>query len=385
MLKQTPLASRALSFAFLACAAATATACVDANSDDDSVAAAPSPSLPSPSPSLPSSAPSDPLATQRVLGPTTSAPTTQDAAFAASLAGESQRAQAYLDTHVAPRLDRALRETSGLTYAQLQSEAVAATTAFEPTAALEAFFAARRPAIEAAVAHLGTTTAALGEEVRTAARGDRPAVKPQLSLDNTHPPGGVGALATCGAGHEFEPFPPYFQAGNWFLGVNSATLPVANVNGSIHSEANLIVGGTTVVGGWVRADNLPLVGAGRTQVSTTVFFSTILSELILWVPSYAGSGVALVIDIFDGPAFNTFLGSCSLPIFDAAIPVGYRIENRSRVVSHSCIVNRPASTTFLISKVRVDTYGTSAAPFGSVARAVADAQVQTIRYMNCVD
>ncbi len=302
------------------------------------------------------------------------------AEFAAELAAQARRAQAYLDAQIVPRLDGALRATSGLTYAQLRAEAVAATAAADPEAAAQAFLAARGEAIEAAVAHLGTTTAALGEEVRLASLDEQAAAAAALSAALPPPPRSFGG---CFTGHEFEPYPPYFQAGNWFVGFNSATLPTVNVNGNIRSEANLIVGGTTQVGGWVRADNVPPSGAGITQVSTSVFFSTALSELTLWVPSYAGSGVGLTIEVFDRAA-GTFLGSCRRPILDAAIPVGYRLENRSVVASHACAFHHPSST-MLMARVHIDAYGTSAAPFGSVARAVGEAQVQTIRFLTCLD
>lgn len=299
------------------------------------------------------------------------------AAFAAELTAQAQRGQAYLDEQIVPKLDAALRETSGLTYAQLQAEAVAAVATDDPQAAVAAFFAHRGPAIEAATAHLGTTSAALGEAVRLAALGDHPTSAAPKQ------PAQPQRLGGCFTGHEFEPFPPFFQAGNWFAGVNSQVLPTADVSGAIHSEAYLIVGGTAQVAGWVRADNIPPAGAGTTIVSTSVFLST-FTELSIWVPSYAGSGIGISIQLFDGGPNGTFLGSCRLPVLDAAIPVGYQKLNRSVVLSHSCSLHHPSSS-FLTAKVNVDTYGTSFAPFGSVARAVADAQVQTIRYVTCLD
>lgn len=299
----------------------------------------------------------------------------------AELTAQAQRAQAYADAHVTPRLDRALRETSGLSYAQLQSELVdALVAAGDDAAAIRAaiahFQATRGAAIDAAAAHLGTTVAALGDEIRAAALG-----ADKLPAAAAPPPQRLGA---CFTGHEFEPFPPFFQAGNWFIGVNSANLPTANVNGTIHAEANLVVGGTAQVAGWVRADNIPPAGAGTTTVSTSVSFFTMISELSIWVPSYAGSGVGLSIRVMDGGPGGTFLGECRLPVLDAAIPVGYYFTNRSRFVTHSCSFHHGPSS-FLSATVNVDTYGTSLAPFGSVARAVADANIQTIRYVTCLD
>lgn len=299
------------------------------------------------------------------------------ATFAAELTAQAQRGQAYLDENIAPKLDAALRETSGLTYAQLQAEAVAAVATDDPQAAVAAFFAHRGPAIEAATARLGTTSAALGEEVRLAALGDHPTSAAPKQ------PAQPQRLGGCFTGHEFEPFPPFFEAGNWFAGVNSQVLPTASVNGAIHSEAYLVVGGTAQVAGWVRADNIPPAGAGTTIVSTSVFLST-FTELSIWVPSYAGSGIGITIQLFDGGPNGAFLGSCRLPVLDAAIPVGYQKLNRSVVLNHSCALHH-ASSSFLTAKVNVDTYGTSFAPFGSIARAVADAQVQTIRYVTCLD
>jgi hypothetical protein len=301
----------------------------------------------------------------------------EQAAFAAELTAQAQRGQAYLDDKIVPKLDLALRATAGLTYAQLQAEVVAALATDDPKAAVAAFFAHRGPAIEAATAHLGTTSAALGEEVRLAALGDHPTSAAPKQ------PAQPQRLGGCFTGHEFEPFPPFFQAGNWFAGVNSQVLPTANVNGAIHSEAYLVVGGTAQVAGWVRADNIPPAGAGTTIVSTSVSLST-FTELSIWVPSYAGSGIGLTIQLFDGGPNGTFLGSCRLPVLDAAIPVGYQRLNRSVFLNHSCALHH-ASSSFLTAKVNVDTYGTSFAPFGSIARAVADAQVQTIRYVTCLD
>lgn len=299
----------------------------------------------------------------------------------AELKAQAARAQAYADEHVTPRLDHALQKTSGLSYAQLQREILEALVAAgEDEAAIRGaiakFQATRGAAIDAAAAYLGTTVAALGDEIRAAAMGAEKLGKPEPT-----PPQRLGG---CFTGHEFEPFPPFFQAGNWFAGVNSVALPTANVNGTIHAEANLIVGGTTQAGGWVRADNLPPAGAGTTTVSTSVSFFTMISELSIWVPSYAGSGVSLNIQLFDGGPFGTFLGDCRLPMLDAAIPVGYYFTNRSRFVTHSCNFHH-ASSSFLTAKVYVDTYGTSLAPFGSVARAVADANIQTIRFVTCLD
>jgi hypothetical protein len=342
-----------------------------------------SPELAAPSTELAPPLSSEQLAARRTpITEPTEAERKARAESLAALEAQAARAQAYADAHVTPRLDRALRETAGLSYPQLQAELLEALNAAGDDevairAALDHFRATRGAAIDAAAARLGTTVAALGDEIRAAALGDAKLPQPAPAT----PPQRLGG---CFTGHEFEPFPPFFQAGNWFVGVNSANLPTANVNGTIHAEANLVVGGTAQVAGWVRADNIPPAGAGTTTVSTSVAFSTMISELSIWVPSYAGSGVGLSIRVMDGGPGGTFLGECRLPMLDAGIPVGYYFTNRSRFVTHSCSFHHGPST-FLTATVNVDTYGTSLAPFGSVARAVADANIQTIRYVTCLD
>ncbi len=300
--------------------------------------------------------------------------------FTRRIVAEGQRAQAFLDEQIVPKLDRALRETGKVSYAQLQAEVAAIVRSADPEvikAGLDRFFSARGEVIEAAMARLGTTTAELADQIRSAATAGEPA-----HAIAAKPPG-PQPFGACSTGFEFEPFPPYFQTGNWFWGVNSAFLPTADVNGTIHSESYAITGASGV-GGWVRADNIPPSGAGTTTVSTLVSFPTNLSELLLWVPAYVGSGVGLTIEIYDGGANGPLLASCRTPLIDRSLPIGYLFDNRPTSVFHACTVHH-ASSSFLTAKVHVDTYGTNFAPFGGFARAVADASVQTIRYSTCLD
>ncbi|MEZ4363351.1 MAG: hypothetical protein R3B48_24470 [Kofleriaceae bacterium] len=298
--------------------------------------------------------------------------------FTADLIAAGARAQQYVDEKIAPQLDLALRETSGLSYADLQAEIVEISKladSKEIHVALERFGEERGPLIQKAMDYMGTTSEALSEEVRRVAFGDAPPPEPRGVTQ-----GGPQTRAGCSTGFEFEPFPPYFQAGNWWWGVNSANLPAVSRNGTIRSESNVLIGASGV-GGWVRADNIPPAGAGTTVVTATVSLPSNFAELFLWQLSYVGSGVAVTIETFDS---GRRVASCTTPVLDRWIPFGYLFDNRPTTVTSTCSFHH-ASSSFLTTRVHVHTYGTNFSFWGGFARAVGSARVQSIRYGTCLD
>src|SRR5689334_14511744 len=105
--------------------------------------------------------------------------------LAQKLTAQAQRAQAYLDEHVIPDLDRALRETAGVSYADLLAELTEIASAGDAAAVkagLDRFVAARHDIIQAAVARMGTTTEAITAAIQRAALGDEPEVVAQVQI-----------------------------------------------------------------------------------------------------------------------------------------------------------------------------------------------------------
>lgn len=300
--------------------------------------------------------------------------------LASKLTAQAERAQAYLDEHVIPELDRALRETAGVSYAQLQAEVAEIVAGSDPDAVeagLERFHAARGGVIDAAFARMGTTAEALGEQIQRAALGDEPQVAALAQL----PP---QRQAACSAGFEFEPFPPYFQAGTSFAGTVDGSFPTANVNGTLHAEAYVFTGPGGSADAWVRADNIPPGGASSTTVLAEVSFANNLYELSLWVPSYVTSGVGLTIELFDNGPSGTLLASCHTTTNGNYLLYGYSLVNRPTTITYACSVHH-ASSSFLTAKVHVDAFGTNLAPLAGFARALGDASVRSIRYKTCPD
>lgn len=312
--------------------------------------------------------------------PETGAPAV-DGAFAARMQARGDRAQAYLDAHVVPDFDRALRETSGVSYATLKAEVSAALQLPDPDAskaALERFVTERGPIVDAALARLGTTKEQVGSQIQEAAQAGETPEPPAMQ-----PPHERGICAT---GFEFEPFPPYFQAGTFSNGTNtSANGSTASVFGPITAMASNI-GGWGNGGGFIRADNIPPFGAGVTVVSTQVGFSRLQTEILLYFPAFASSGIGLSLEVHDGGPGGPLLANCRQPLLDHSLPIGYLSDNQPRLVFHQCVFHHGPGTGFLSTRVLVDAYANSAALiWGGFSQAIATGTVQTVRYNTCLD
>jgi hypothetical protein len=299
----------------------------------------------------------------------------QAAEFAASMRVQSDRAQAYLDAHVIPDFDRALRATSGISYATLQAEvaeAVQLTDEDARKARLDRFYAEHGDAIDAALAHMGTTATALAERVRAAATaGD---LQPIAELA----PKTRGA---CSSGVELQRFPPFADAGQFTNGVpiNNA---FGNVNGSLSASSSQVAGWGQGVA-WVRSDNLPPVGNGVTIVTVNATFRTDIT-LILWVPAYSGAGTGLTIEMYNGGPQGPRIGSCRLPVMNVSIPIGGFETHQSQSISFQCAL-RHSPTPFITTKVLVDTYAAHNAPWGGGNIGSATATVSSIQHVTCLD
>jgi hypothetical protein len=313
--------------------------------------------------------------------PETDAERAVDPAFAARMQAQAARAQAYLDEHVVPGFDRALRETSGVAYATLKAEVAAALQLPDPDAvraALERFAAERRPIVEVALSRLGTTAEQLGAEIQGAAlAGDAPA---PIDLPVSTP------LGACSRGFEFEPFPPYFQAGTFWNGTNGAALgSSASVNGAITAMASS-TGGWGNGGGWVRADNVPPFGTGTTTVTTQLGFTWLQTEILLYFPAWAGSGVGVTIEVYDGGPSGPLVGQCRQSLMESWLHVGYLNQNFPRPVFHQCAFHHGPGAGFFTTKVVIDAYAMSAALiWGGFSQGYAIGNVQSVRYNTCLD
>jgi len=299
----------------------------------------------------------------------------------ARLQEQAERGQRYLD-ELAPRLDGALRATAGVTYAELKAEVDAAVALGDTDAADEAlarFQEERGPIVEAALEHLGLSSVAVAAGVRRASVGDASplvAAGAEVGADDggAFDDADLEPITICQSGFEFEPFPPYFEDGVWGTG------NVSKATGYVYARSEALFGGAPTDGAWVRADNIPPAGGGFTTVSTRVNFSDVQSVLTVFLPAYAGSGVGLTIKIFDNGPFGPLIRECRLPVLDIAIGWGVVNQNTPQIVNHSCSVSRGPSSTFLTSKVQLDTYATTV---GAQAVGMARGTVATIRYSTC--
>ena len=308
----------------------------------------------------------------------------------ARLQAQAERGQRYLD-ELAPRLDGALRATAGVSYAELKAEVDAAVALGDTDAAAEAldrFQQERGPMVEAALQHMGMSSAVVATEVRRASLGEASPVVADTDVASEEAASeevaaeeggvidqdGLEPIWACQNGYEYEPFPPYYEDGVWGTGGAS------KATGYVYARSEALFGGAPTDGAWVRADNIPPAGGGQTTVSTRVNFSDIQSLLTVFLPAYAGSGVGLTINIHDGGPWGTLIGQCRVPVLDVAIGWGVVNQNIPRVVNHSCTVNRSAASTFLTSKVQLDTYATTV---GAQAVGMARGVVETIRYSTC--
>src|SRR5262249_14702860 len=117
-----------------------------------------------------------------------------------------------------------------------------------------------------------------------------------------------------------------------------------------------------------------------TTVSTRVNFIDVQSTLTVFLPAYAGSGVGVTIKIFDNGPFGPMIRECRRPVLDLAIGWGFVNHYTPMIVEHSCTVGRGPSSTFITSKVQLDTYATTV---GAQAVGMARGYVETIRYSTC--
>lgn len=304
----------------------------------------------------------------------------EDHTIDARLQEQAERGQRYLD-ELTPKLDGALRATAGVTYAELKAEVDAAVALGDTDAAYEAldrFHEERGPIVEAALEQLGLSSAAVAAGVRRASVGDASplvAAGAEVGADEGGPLGAdLEPIGICQSGFEFEPFPPYFEAGGW--GTGSA----GTSNGFIYARSEALFGGAPTDGAWLRADNLPPAGGGFTTVSTRVNFDTIQSTLTVFLPAYAGSGVGLTIKIFDNGPGGALIRECRRPVLDLAIGWGFVNHYAPQLVEHSCSVGIGSSTFFLTSKVQLDTYATTV---GAQAIGMGRGVVENIRYSTC--
>lgn len=223
-----------------------------------------------------------------------------------------------------------------------------------------------------------TTTLPPGADVQRAALTGEPEASALAA------PGGT--LAGCPSGVEIQPVPPFFAAG---IGANglptTATANTANTDGTFVAEAS-VIGYWGEGDAWVSALNTPPFGAGTTTVSTTVNFTSISAELVLWALGVGSSSgaVGLTIELRDGGVGGPLLGSCRMSLLDKSIPFGYLHENVPRSVSHSCTIHHGAVSGFLVSKVSIDA-SASTFPYSGFAVARATGNVETIRHSTCLD
>ena len=300
----------------------------------------------------------------------------QIAALRQPASDEVNSAQAYLDEHVIPDFDRALRATANISYATLQTEvaeAVQLTDQEARKARLDRFFSERGEIIDAALASMGTTASQLAESVRAAATaGDI-----ETRLSEMAPKTRAG----CFTGLELQPVPPYADAGQFTNGVpiNNAA---GNPNGLLTASSSQVVGWGQGVA-WVRSDNLPPVGNGLTFVTVTGNFRTDIS-LILWVPAYSGAGTGVSIEVYAGGPQGPRIGSCRLPVMDRSIPIGYLEAHVTQPITFQCAF-RHGPTPFITTKVLVDAYAVHNAPWGGGNASAATATISSIRHVTCLD
>jgi len=167
-------------------------------------------------------------------------------------------------------------------------------------------------------------------------------------------------------------------------GANGAPGPDGERRRYAPRESNVFTGPSGGADAWVRGGQHSARRRRHTTVVAQVSFANNLSELSLWVPSYAGSGVGLTIELFDGGPSGTLIATCRMPMIDRSLLAGYLFDNRPTTVFHSCGAHH-ASSSFFTSKVHLDAYGTNFAPLAGFARALGDARVQSIRYVTCLD
>ncbi len=302
----------------------------------------------------------------------------QDRAFVARVDQHAIRAQAYLEQHVIPDFDRALRATANVDYATLKAEAVAAITAGDAEATkagLDRFYAAHGDQIDAAFASMGTTAVAVANQIREAAIAGDTVAPPEQHPHNR---------GKCIGGWQLGPTPPFADAGWFSNGINWNPQSVSQ-SGAITASAATNWGWASG-GGWVRADNIPPVAAGFTSVTVQANFTTMMAEELLWAPGYSAAGVGLTIEMRDGGAQGPLIGSCRAALLDNnLLPIGgYQKRDTPQPVLFQCTLHHNA-TPYLSTKVIVDAYATQIAAYTGFADATAVAQVTSIQHVTCVD
>jgi hypothetical protein len=242
----------------------------------------------------------------------------------------------------------------------------------DPKAGIESFFAARGDVIETALASLGTTTARVSEDIRRAAIGDEAPEAPQLT---------VAERRGCATGTQFEPFPPFRDGGWWANGYQLTNPSVDRLTGNVSVQSSALAGYSNQ-GAWVRADNM-LPFLGTTTATAHVVMNTQTVELMLFFPSYAGAGVGVTIEAFDGGPYGPRIGSCRVGVLEKSIPVGYLFESRSsQFVVAQCSFH--AQIPYVVTKVQVDSWAQHFAPWAGFAQTSAQARITGIFHSTCI-
>ena len=300
-----------------------------------------------------------------------------DREAAARLGARGERMQAYLDAHVIPDFDRALRATSNIDYATLKAELATVLQAGDSEAIkarLDRFHADHGDQIEAAVTAMGTTTQELAEKVRTATF-DGEVEEAVAAIPHTR--------GACSTGVQLSPTPPFMQAGFFTTGTNTTTSMSASTSGALTSQTEVIWGQGAGYA-WLRADNLPPVGNSTTIVTATMNFTWMSTEELLWIFAYSAGGVGVTIEIRNGGPQGPVLGSCRASLLTGSINLGHFGLNTPKPVLVSCPVHH-GPTPYLSTRVLVDTYGLHTAAWGGFSQSSAGAQVSSITHNTCLD
>lgn len=303
-----------------------------------------------------------------------------DRETAARLGARGDRTQAYLDAHVIPALDRALRATSNIDFATLRAELFAAAQAGDSEAVkarLDRFHADHDEQIEAALAYMGTTAPELAAQVRAATEAGE---VPDAVAAAPH------TRARCQPGVQLSPAPPFLASGIFTTGTNSTSQTLsATPSGALVSQAEVIWAEGAGYA-WLRADHLPQppIGNGSTLVTAAMNFTWMSTEELLWIFAYSAGGVGVTIEMRGGGPQGPLLGSCRTILLTGSINLGHFGLNTPKPVVATCRVPH-GPTPYISTRVLVDTFGVHTAAWGGFSQSSAAAQVSSITHSTCVD